>query len=569
MAPLSIAVIGAGPSGLFFCHAVEYAMKKTGRAVSVTCFERSSQPGGVWRAADTNATKETTEMYDKLWTNGASHCTEFFDYTFDEHFGSGNPVSVYMKRQDLLEFILGRVQKHTPDFFEKYVQFNTEVKHVVYDDTNQRFNVTIQDRTTAEQEPELRHFDKCVWACGENGKQKMPESLVGIFRDGGFQGRLIHSADTAHLERDVRGKRILLVGGGFSAEDLALQAIKLGVEKVYVSCRYNSAEICWTENWPMDKVELLRCQVPTKVTEQGNCIQFQEVEYTHAGYEIPYDDVETELRDIDTVILCTGYDVNLDMMDESLRKYGFPESSDKVEARLKVPEGWKMPENCMSKWTGDVALSNTVNYYPAYVHPEFYKGVLISNPNMMFVCPYSSYVPLLAADAYAWLLAGYATGALEMPTQEEMRKRNDAEALMMLGTPYFRYYMDANYCKKVNNLEDFWPEDGENPDAWDKVETEEWILSMKRLAQIMQDGQYPFSLGNYEELNENGKAFIKFGDADYEHRAGLRPSDWKTFRDVDDADQFYSLHTGTKAVPLQRRWMDTEASSDSNEEKKE
>jgi len=584
--PLSIAVIGAGPSGLFFCHAVESMQKKQQQPhdhhqqppptdVSVTCFERAAQPGGVWRAA--KATEDTaTNMYDQLWTNGASHCTEWFDYTFDEHFGRTPNVSVYMKRQDLLDYILGRVQKHSPDFLNQHVRCNTEVQHVVFNEDRQQFRVTTvsttsnTDNNVDKNEPEVQYYDKCVWACGDNGKRKLPANIVTAFQN--FHGRVIHSADTARLEEDVRGKRILLVGGGFSAEDLALQAIKLGVEKVYVSCRCNSAEICWTEHWPSDKVEVLRLQVPTGVTEEGRCIQFQEVEWSYDGYKVSSDEIETELRGVDTVILCTGYDVNLSMLDETLRSKGFPKGSKVDNATLDVPAGWKMPNNTLSELTGDVELCDKIQYYAGYVHPEFYKGVLISNPNMMYICPYASYVPLMACDAYAWLLAGYATGNLELPSQEEMRRQNEAEALMELGVPFFRYYMDRNYCDAVNNLEDFWPEDGESPEKWDEIETEEWHISMRRLAQVMQDGKYPFSLGDYNELNDNGKAFIKFGDLDYQHRANLESSDWKTFRDVDDADQFYSLHTGTKAVPLEQRWLDIGAvaaasSADSKEEK--
>lgn len=529
-------------------------------------------------------------MYDNLWTNGASHCTEFFDYTYDEHF-DGKPVSVYMPRQDLLEYILGRVQQKKQqqrnsstapdgdggddgdfDFLAKYVRCNTEVQHVIFDEDRRQFRVTVQDNnnnSSNDGEPEVHYYDKCVWACGDNGLRQMPASLLKAFET--FRGRVIHSADTAQLERDVRGKRILLVGGGFSAEDLALQAVKLGVDKVYVSCRYNSAEICWTEHWPGDKVEVLPLQVPTGVTDDGRGIQFREVEWSYDGYQVACgdddddDEIETELRDIDTVILCTGYDVNLSMLDESLRSKGFPKSGDgggggsKADDNfpLDVPADWKMPPNTLSELTGDVPLGDNVRYYAGYVHPEFYRGVLISNPGMMYVCPYASYVPLLACDAYAWLLAGYATGYLALPGPDEMRRQNRDEALMELGVPYFRYYMDRNYCETVNNLPDFWPEDGrENPEKWDEVETEEWHLSVKRLAQVMKDGQYPFSLGDYHELNENGKAFIRFGDLDYYHRANLEPSDWKTFRDVDDADQFYSVHTGTRAVPLEQRWLD-------------
>ena len=50
----------------------------------------------------------------------------------------------------------------------------------------------------------------------------------------------------------------------------------------------------------MNKVEVLSRQVPTKVTEKGNCIQFQEVEWSYTGYEVSSDEVETEVRDIDT-----------------------------------------------------------------------------------------------------------------------------------------------------------------------------------------------------------------------------------------------------------------------------
>lgn len=319
MKPLSIAVIGAGPSGLFFCHAMEYMMKKTGKVVSVTCFEKSSQPGGIWRSAEStnsNPEDETLQMYDKLWTNGPSSLTEFFDYTYDEHFG--HPVSVYVKRQDLLEYILGRVQKNCPDFFEKYVQFQTLVENVMYDETDQRFHVAIKHLDDS-QKSEVRQFDKCVWACGENGRRNIPDNLVRLFRDGGFKGRIIHSADVARLEDDVKDKRILLVGGGFSAEDLALQAIKLNVKKIYVSTRDNS-EICWTNHWPMEKVTLLLNQAPISVTENGNCIQFMEVERELDGYVRNGDHIESEIRSIDTIILCTGYSANIDMLDPSLRQ---------------------------------------------------------------------------------------------------------------------------------------------------------------------------------------------------------------------------------------------------------
>jgi hypothetical protein len=180
---------------------------------------------------------------------------------------------------------------------------------------------------------------------------------------------------------------------------------------------------------------------------------------------------------------------------------------------------------------------------------------------MMFIATYGSYVPLLACEAYAWLLACYASGEVELPSRDEMNAFNEAETLAMLELPYFRYLMDANYWKAVDNLEDFWPEDGmSTPELWDEAHYEECILGYKRLAQVLKDANYPFDLGTREKLNKNTKAILWFGELSYNHRYKLEPvgdeKNWKTYRDYEDAESFYSLHTGTRCIPLNKRWID-------------
>ena len=58
--PDSVVVIGCGPGGLFFCHALETKRREMlarGESVenlpNVTVFERASSPGGVWRSERT------------------------------------------------------------------------------------------------------------------------------------------------------------------------------------------------------------------------------------------------------------------------------------------------------------------------------------------------------------------------------------------------------------------------------------------------------------------------------------------------------------------------------------
>ena len=564
MAPLSVAVIGGGPSGLFFCHAMEHMKQETGREISVTCFEKSSQPGGIWRAAESsNANSaECTQMYDKLWTNGASHNTEFFDYTYDEHFG--RPVTVYMKRQDLLGYLLGRVHKNCPDFLEKYVQFQTLVENVIFNEDSQKFEITMKHMDGTEV-TEMKQFDKCIWACGENGKRNIPQNLVTMFRDGGFKGRIIHSADASRLEEDVKDKRILLIGGGLSAEDIALQAIKLKVKKIFVSTRV-SAEICWTKNWPMKKVKVLLNQAPCAVTENGKCIQFMEVEWKPDEYVRDGDHIESEIRNIDTIILCTGYRANIEMLDPSLRD-GFPKTYRCQDQFVDVPSDWKMSSNMLTKHIGDVPTSEKVYYYSCYLHPTLHRGVLISNPNMMFITTYGAHVPLMACDAFAWLMAGYISGRIQMPTPKEMKERNTKEALQYLDIPYFRYLMDENYLNAVNAMCDSSSNDpAKNVPSWDDIESAEGLQSYFVLARTMEEAKYPFSLGTYDKLNKNGETVKEFGSLSYYHRANLRPigneKNWKTFRDYDDPEKFHSVLTGTKAVKLDKPWMEIDSAND-------
>ncbi len=80
----------------------------------VTCFERNSSPGGVWRTSEEemSSPKEaeneqsyvngssSTNMYEGLWINGCKEALEYFDYTFDDHFG--RPMPVYLPRAQVL-----------------------------------------------------------------------------------------------------------------------------------------------------------------------------------------------------------------------------------------------------------------------------------------------------------------------------------------------------------------------------------------------------------------------------------------------------------------------------------
>ena len=225
----------------------------------VTAFEKASSPGGVWRSnrnqgqdffKSTDVLQSavaSTNMYEGLWTNGHKDAMEFFDYTYEDHFKAPQPV--YMPRKQTLECVLKRVALHENIF--KHVHFSTEVISVTYDVDIKKFLVVT---TNAEGVTTTQYYDKCVWASGMNGKPNMVSSVAkNLFS---FKGQVVHSSQIDSLGASVKGKNIVLVGGNFSAEDLALSFIKLGVKKIYITSRNDADVIHYTTTWPGDKVEV-------------------------------------------------------------------------------------------------------------------------------------------------------------------------------------------------------------------------------------------------------------------------------------------------------------------------
>lgn len=118
--------IGCGPGGMSFLHAVACRRKKLTenndfdglrKLPVVTCFERNSLPGGVWRSSEeehkttsnngiespcahTKNARTSTNMYEGLWINGCKEALEYSDYTFDDHFKRAMPV--FLPRSQVL-----------------------------------------------------------------------------------------------------------------------------------------------------------------------------------------------------------------------------------------------------------------------------------------------------------------------------------------------------------------------------------------------------------------------------------------------------------------------------------
>lgn len=551
--PVDVVLIGCGPSGMALLHALAYHRSKNPNSSNnlprITCFERASSAGGLWRSVasdDPSRSKPENKaaMYDDLCSNVPKELMEFFDYTFQEHFKK--PMSTFLPRKDIIEYLMAR---NGTDGALEDVKFNHTVKSVTYDESSGKFKVAIQDDVSGS--TSTSEYDKCVWAGGMNGYLEDPDEVDEVLEE--FTGKVLHSSEAyENFEEHVKGKTVMMVGDSSSAEDLTLRAIKLGAKKVYICSRSGQGAASDTTSWPQDKVEMI-WGVPYKVVK-GNGFKCQGVYWSEKRQKYRKDDEEppVKIKDIDTAISCTGYNANLDMLEESLRL-----DEDKT---WKPPKGWEMENNAFTISVGAVSPSKAL-MNGATVYQEIYKGLLVSNPKMMYLMESDdSAFNLLEIDVNAWMILGHLLGTIDLPKEKDMIKANEKQLLAEMQIPWLRSGIDRNYLVELQDLDDNHWSENDDDDRCKILERQVKEFQVKMLARDIKTAKYPVDLGKGDKLNDTGKKLVELLLAASKARSAVKQSSpdskWWTFRDVPDPSTFTSLHDNTPSCALSSHWMD-------------
>ena len=282
-----VAIIGAGPCGLSQLRAFAQARDKGEEIPEIVCFEKQSEWGGLWNytwrtGLDENGVPVHGSMYRYLWSNGPKECLEFGDYGFEEHFGK--PIPSFPPREVLRDYIIGRAEASN---VRRHLRTDTVVQFVAFDEASGRFRVrstNAPENTDIEEE-----FDYVVVATGHFSVPNVP-SFEGIET---FPGRVMHAHDYRDA-REFEGRRVLVVGASYSAEDIALQTKKYGAESVTISYRTNPMGFHWPEG--VEEIQLIS-------RFDGNNVHFK----------------DGNVREIDSVVLCTGYLHSFPFLEDSLR----------------------------------------------------------------------------------------------------------------------------------------------------------------------------------------------------------------------------------------------------------
>jgi len=189
----SVAIIGAGPSGL----AIARALDKAG--IDYVGFESAAGVGGLW-----NIDNPRSSMYESAHLISSRTTTEFRELPMQS-------TADYPSHRELRRYFQAFSDRF--DLGDKF-RFTTTVERLEPTEDDGWLLTSSADK----QEPQTQRFDSVILANGTLANPSVPTF------DGNFAGEIIHSSEYKKATA-FAGKRVLIVGAGNSGCDIAVDAV--------------------------------------------------------------------------------------------------------------------------------------------------------------------------------------------------------------------------------------------------------------------------------------------------------------------------------------------------------
>lgn len=197
-------IIGAGPSGI--------TAAKNLLQVGITDFvlyEKSDKIGGNWVYSEE---KGHSSVFETTHIISSKPLSQYEDFPMPEHYAD------YPSHQELYEYF-NNYAKHFK--VTDYIQFKTAIKSAELDE-NSNWLITLSDDSTEQ-------FENLIVCNGHHWNPRIPEYA------GNFSGEFIHSHDFKN-NRGYEDKKVLVIGGGNSACDIAVESSRVSA-KTFISMR--------------------------------------------------------------------------------------------------------------------------------------------------------------------------------------------------------------------------------------------------------------------------------------------------------------------------------------------
>jgi dimethylaniline monooxygenase (N-oxide forming) len=188
-----VAVIGAGPCGLTACKTLaDYGL-------DYECLEASDAIGGIW-----NVERGHSGGYRSLQTNTSIASMSFSDFAFEQD------TPTYPNAKQML------------GYFKSYAEHNRLGESIRFNSRIARACPVTDGSWQLEFDSgETRNYSSLVVASGQYVRPRLPHLATA----GEFSGQQLHVIDYLDVATpiDMRGKRVIVVGLGSSAAELAAE----------------------------------------------------------------------------------------------------------------------------------------------------------------------------------------------------------------------------------------------------------------------------------------------------------------------------------------------------------
>ena len=195
--PKNVCVIGAGPSG------ITAAKNLLDEGIHVVVFDLGNEVGGNWVFSEKTG---HSSVFETTHIISSRTLSQYIDYPMPLNYPD------YPSHLQLAKYF----QNYAAHFkLYPFIQFGTLVKHCELMENNKWLVVTEKNGVTTE-----NHFDALVVCNGHHWLPRMPKY------EGHFNGEFIHSHEVKKFSK-FSGKRVLVIGGGNSACDVAVESSRV------------------------------------------------------------------------------------------------------------------------------------------------------------------------------------------------------------------------------------------------------------------------------------------------------------------------------------------------------
>ncbi len=206
---MKIAVIGVGPSGIT-------ALKNlVDQGLDVVAFDRNHEVGGNWIYSENES---HSSVFETTHIISSKTLSQYEDFTFDDFDSS---VSDYPSHDELRRYFQAYARRFN---LYQFIRFSTLVLHCEQLDPS-----TWEITTEKDGQRKVERFTHLVVCNGHHWKPRFPDY------PGEFTGEFIHSHNFKKAAPFI-GKRVLVIGGGNSACDVAVETSRVS-QKTAISWR--------------------------------------------------------------------------------------------------------------------------------------------------------------------------------------------------------------------------------------------------------------------------------------------------------------------------------------------